>query len=159
MQKKYISGRNLSNSISSEDILGKDVIDIDGNYIGVVEKVSVDPKLFTFSSISIDKGFFKKGLTLGSNYIDRVEEHAVFLKIRVAYEIKGKIVFDVDGIRVGVVSGIDLQGNKNKIKSIHVTKNLLYALIGKELIIPLRFIKSIGDNVILNISKATLFSK
>mgnify|MGYP001612661093 CR=1 FL=1 len=150
MQKRNISGKNLSSVITSEDILGKDVIDTNGSFIGVVEKVLIDPSSLNFVGISIDKGFLTKGLTLGKNYIQRITDHAVFLKIRVAYEIKGMQVFDMNGKIIGRVSSIDLYGTKNKIVSINVRPEVM-SIFRKEITIPYKYVKNVGDNIVLNI--------
>lgn len=155
MKQKSISGRDLSKTLTSEDLLGKDVIDFDSTLIGVVEKVLIDPKTLDFVGISIDKGFLKKGLTIGRNYIDEIKEHAVFLKIRVSYEVKGKIVFDSEGKTIGRVSSLELYENMNKIISLAVKKDNFF-FPGKEINIPARYIKNIGDNVMLSVRKEDL---
>ncbi|MBS3094381.1 PRC-barrel domain-containing protein [Candidatus Pacearchaeota archaeon] len=154
MQSKSISGKNLNRTITSDDILGKEVIDLDGRFIGVVEKVLIDPIDLDFIGIDVDKGFLKKGLSIGKNYIDRISDAAIFLKIRVVYEIKGMTVFDKIGAKVGVVSDIELLGNRNKIKNIYIRRGV----IKKDLTAPAEFIEIIGHNVILSIKKEKLLS-
>ncbi|MGV8130884.1 MAG: PRC-barrel domain-containing protein [Candidatus Pacearchaeota archaeon] len=155
MKQKSISGRDLSKTLTSEDLLGKDVIDFDSTIIGVVEKVLIDPKTLDFVGISIDKGFLKKGITIGRNYIEEIKEHAVFLKIRVSYEVKGKKVFDSEGKIIGKVSSLELYENMNKIVNLIVKEdNLLFP--SKEILISSRYIKTIGENVMLSIKKEDL---
>ena len=69
------------NWITSDDILGKDVIDTDGNFLGVVDKLFLNEKPLGVAAISVDKGFLDKGLVLSAEYIERVSKYAVFLKI------------------------------------------------------------------------------
>ena len=152
MSKKSISGKNLSRGITSDDILGKEVIDLDGKFIGVVEKVLIDPIDLDFIGIEVDKGFLKKGLSIGKSYIDRISEVAIFLKIKVVCEIKGMTVFDKIGAIIGTVSKIELWGEKNKIKNIYIKQGM----IKKELVVPYDFIDSIGYNVILTVKKKRL---
>ena len=152
MSKKSISGRNLDRSITSEDILGKEVIDTEGKIIGVVEKVLIDPTDLDFVGIEVDKGFLKKGLSIGKSYIDKISDSKVFLKIRVVYEIKGMSVFDKIGAEIGTVSDIELVGGRNKIKKIMVRQGILK----KSLDAPCDFIDTIGYNVILSVSKKEL---
>ena len=159
MPKKNISGRSLSEAITSEDILGKEVIDVDGDFIGIAEKVLINPKNFNSLGISIDKGFFKRGLTIGKGYIERVTPHAVFLKINVPYLLKGKTVFDKDGKKVGVVSSIDLHGAQNRIKELHVKSQTALPLLKKEIVIPNNIIRNIGDNVILKLTREQVMKK
>ena len=152
MSKRSISGKNLDRSITSDDILGKEVIDIDGRFIGVVEKVLIDPIDLEFVGIEVDKGFLKRGLSVGKNYIDKISDLAVFLKIRVIYEIKGMIVFDKMGAKIGTVSDIELQGEKNKLKRIYIRRGL----IEKDLEAPIDFIDTMGHNIILSVNKKKL---
>lgn len=149
MSKKSISGRNLEDSITSDDILGKEVIDIEGKFIGVVEKVLIDPKNIEIIGIEVDKGFLKKGLSIGRSYIDKITDVAIFLKIRVAYEIKGMTVFDKIGAKVGIVSEVELVEGRNKIKNIHVRKGMGK----KEMIISNDLIETIGHNIILAVKE------
>lgn len=156
MHEKNISGKDISKAITSEDLLGKEVIDAEGGVIGVAEKIFIDPISLDFVGISIDKGLIRNGLSIGKNYISKITEHAIFLKIKVAYDIKGMTVFDKDGKKVGIVRSIDLQGNKNKIKSIYVKTNFSLSIFKKEVNIPSSHIKNIGDNVILNVTRKML---
>ena len=151
MSKKSIFGKNLERSITSDDILGKDVIDVDGKFIGVVEKVLIDPIDLDFIGIEVDKGFLKRGLSIGKSYIDKISDRAVFLKIKLVYEIKGMSVFDNIGEKIGKVSEIEVYGFKNKIKKIYVRRG-----IKRRLEIPYQFIETIGYNIILSVNKKTL---
>lgn len=153
MKQKTISGRDLSKTLTSEDLLGKDVVDFNGTLVGVVEKVLIDPKSLDFVGISIDKGFLKKGLTLGKSYIEEIKEHAVFLRIKVSYDVKGKIVFDSLGRVVGKVSSVELYENMNRIVNLEVKTRFLF---GKEILINSKYIKVIGEGVMLNVKKEEL---
>ena len=156
MPQRNISGKDLSKVITSEDILGKEVIDLDGEVIGVVEKVLINPKNFELVGISIDKGFLRKGLSIGKNYIDRLTDYAVFLKIRVSYELKGKTVFDKDGKKIGKVVSIEIHGNKNRLKSVRVKSTILNFLSNRDLIVQSDQIDNVGENIILNVGKDSL---
>ena len=150
MKEKSISGKKITNAITSEDILGKEVMDSDGGFIGVAEKIFIDSESMDFIAISVDKGLVRSGLTIGKNYIGKITDHAIILKIKVVYDIKGMFVFDKDGKKVGKVSSLDLYGNKNKIKNIYVTQNNLLFLFKKDIAISADYIETIGENVILN---------
>lgn len=152
MSKESISGRILKNCITSEDILGKEVIDSDGKYIGIVEKVLIDPINMDFVGIEIDKGFLRKGISLGKNYIKKITPLAVFLNIKPAYEIRGMTVFDKSGKRIGKVIEVKLQSNRNKVKEIKVKRNALK----KEIKIPEEFIETMGYNIVLSLNKKEL---
>ena len=70
--QKSISGKDLNEAVTSDDVLGKEVIDADGRFIGITEKVFIHPKELEFMGISVDKGFLKKGLSIASMAINLV---------------------------------------------------------------------------------------
>ena len=112
MSQTIVDKKELDDTITSDDILGKDVVDHDGEFIGVVEKVHINPNTIELMGISIDKGFLRTGLAIGKDYIAQITPHAVLLKIRPAHKIKGMQVFDVDGNKIGIVTKVDLAGKK-----------------------------------------------
>jgi len=147
--QRSISGREIDESITSDDVLGKDVIDADGRFIGIVEKVFINPNKLDFVGVSVDKGFLKKGFSIGKDLIDRVATHALFLKVSVALEIRGLRVFDKDGKDLGKVVGIALIGSGNDIDAIDVVGT-------QKLRIKSKYIERVGYNVLLNIDKQTV---
>lgn len=149
MAQKSISSKDLDNALTTDDLLGKEIIDSEGGFIGVAEKVFIDPKDFDFIGVGIDKGFLKKGLAIGRNYIDKITEYAVFLNITVSLEVRGMRVFDSDGKDLGVVSDVELTGNTNKINALGIKQGLF----GKRIIIPYNYVEKVGDGVILNVAK------
>src|SRR3989338_11538636 len=149
MAQKSISSKDLDNALTTDDLLGKEIIDSGGGVIGVAEKVFIDPQNFDFIGIGIDKGFLKKGLAIGINYIDKITDYAVFLNISVSLEIRGMKVFDNDCKGLGVVSDVELAGNTNKINAFGIK----LGLFGKKIIIPYNCVERVGDGVILNVSK------
>ena len=154
MSKESISGKSLERSITSEDILGKDVIDKEGKFIGVVEKVLIDPIKMEFIGIEIDKGFLKNGFSVGKSYLEKLTEEAVFLKIRIVYEIRGMKVFDKIGEELGKVYKIELVGNKNQLKKIYVKKG--WFIFKNTLEISPDLIETMGHNIILSVEKSKI---
>lgn len=152
MPLKRVFGEELRNTITSDDVLGKNVIDSEGEFIGVVEMLHLNPDMVEVVGITIDKGFLRKGLVIGKEYIERVAPHAVFLKIRPAFKLKGMIVFDEKGDEIGIVSKVVLHEHKNQIDALIVKSNAFK----KEIPIQADLIKTIGDNVLLNIEKKDL---
>ena len=138
---------------TSDDVLGKDVIDSTGEFLGVVDKIYIDPNKVEIIGISIDKGFLKKGLEVGKDYIERIAAHAIFLRIKPHYQLKGKIVFDIKGEKIGKVADIILNNNKNELVS------LLVKTTFKKINITANLIDKIGDNILLNIEKVNILNK
>ena len=153
MSKKIVSGRKLDNVITSDDILGKDIIDSEGTVIGVAEKIFIDSRRLEFIGIEADKGFLQKGLVIGKGYIERVEDYAIFLKKQIFFELVGNVVFDKDGKKVGIISQVILKGTRNLVRSIILKRRLADKIMGRYIEIPARAIEVLGENVILNVSK------
>ncbi|MBS3090819.1 PRC-barrel domain-containing protein [Candidatus Pacearchaeota archaeon] len=149
MVREKISVENAGELITSDDILGKEVIDAEGDFIGIAESVFINPKNLDFVGISIDKGFLKKGLMIGKEYVKNITPYAVFLNVRPAYLLKGMDIFDIEGEKVGSVKELILRDNKNQIKKIITSLGMLK----KRIEIDAQFIKSIGENVFLNVKK------
>ncbi len=149
MHLKKVFGEEIGNAITSDDVVGKEVIDVDGEFIGVVEMLHIDPLAVEVVGITVDKGFLRKGLVIGKDYIERVASHAVFLKIRPSYKLKGMMVFDIAGENLGIVTKVNLHGKKNAIESLVVKSGILKG----EITIPAELIKNIGYNVLLSVKK------
>lgn len=154
MSQESTSGKD-HDPITSDDLLGKDVIDSEGKFIGVSEKVLIDSEDLELIGIEIDKGFFKKGYSLGKEYVSRVTPFAIFLSIQIAYDLKGKIVFDKNGKEIGKVIDVILAEGKNVIKSIVVSTGLF----GEKLEIPQGYIKTKDRNIILKVDDNFIFPK
>ncbi len=145
MSNKNIFGKDLIDAHTSDDILGKEVIDTEGSFLGVAEKIFIDKANMNFVGIAVDKGLVKKGFIVGKGYIERIAEHAIFLKTSIVLELKGLSVFDKNGEKVGKVKKIISQGNKNTIKELLVSNGFR-----KDISIYSEHISKIGHNIILN---------
>jgi sporulation protein YlmC with PRC-barrel domain len=136
--------------ITTDDILGKFVIDNRGAIVGQVEKINVDPHTLEIKSITVDKGLLRMGLTIGKDYIRTVSPHAVLLSIRPVHDFKHMKVFDNKGRLIGTVTHVDLVENKNKIDTLQVKSGT------KTIHVQEQHIKNIGTNVLLNVEKSEL---
>lgn len=145
--------KKLRGAITSEDVLGKDVIDMNGVYIGVSDKFYLDPKTMQVLGISVDKGFLRKGFVISTNYISEVTKHAVFLNMGPSTLLKGKLVFGINGARIGKVASVELSHDTNEVAAL-VVKTGFFGItrvrISKE------YIKSKDKNIFLNITKSEL---
>jgi len=150
MIKQNISIKELENAVTSDDVLGKEVIDSKGEFLGVVESLFIDPETVEVAGIAIDKGLLKKGLIIGKSYIKNIAPHAIFLNIQPAYNLKGMIVFDREGKKMGAIREVQIHGTKNEIENIVIKSSI------GELTIPSEYVKHIGDNVFLNETKENL---
>lgn len=151
MANRNSFGRRLEGSITSDDILGKNVIDSQGGLAGVAEKLFIDPVTLNVLGIEVDKGILHKGLSIGKGYIKKVTPHAIFLNTTIVYEMKGMQVFDINGAHLGKVKSVELYGWRNVIKGIHVGSRLKGTLF-----VPKEAIATVGENVLLNVPKSEL---
>ena len=143
------SKRLLEHAITSDDLLGKDVIDADGVLIGVTNKLFVDPQSIELLGVNIDKGFLHTGLIVGAEHIAHVTKHAVFLSISPGFQLKGMHVFDVDGALVGSVIGVALTEDYRSISALTVKPSRFK----KAFEIPGTAILKVGENVLLSVHK------
>jgi uncharacterized protein YrrD len=130
--------------ITSDDILGKDAIDIDGDILGIVMKLHISKKDKKILGITIDQGFMKPDLYVGIEHIKNFGKDTIFLT-RIHYEkYKGLEVISHNGERIGVVQDILLENNL--LKKIIISKSIFTK---KNEEIELKFIEEIGSRIIL----------
>ena len=129
--------------ITSDDILGKDVLDKDGELIGVIQQLHIDKNEKKIVGITIDEGFMKPDLFVGIEHIKTFGIDSVILSISPNQKFIGLLVYDCDGKQVGKIKNITM-GSRHRIKAITVHEGIL-----RNIIIPSKEIKEIGYNAIL----------
>jgi sporulation protein YlmC with PRC-barrel domain len=108
------------NWITSDDILGKDVLDAQGELLGVIDKLFLNQDTLDVEAISIDKGFLEKGLVIGRDYIERVEKYAVFLNTTPVIMLEKKVVFSADGKRIGSITKVEFEPKTGKLVCFYI---------------------------------------
>lgn len=129
--------------ITSDDILGKDVVDIDGEIIGVVQQLQIDKKKQRINGVVVDQGFMKADLYIPLSLVKNFGVDSIFLKESPKTKIKGLDVFDCKGKKIGYVS--EIEEEKGKLKAIIIKRRV----VGKTHRIEDKEIKRIGFNIIL----------
>ncbi|OVE75006.1 hypothetical protein BVX95_00605 [archaeon D22] len=132
------------NIITSDDILGKEVVDAQGEVLGVIQMLHIDKKSKTITGITVDQGFMKPDLFVGLDNIQQFGIDTVFLNTFPNDKIKGMQVLDSEGKKIGVVTGLEFTSSNN-LKSLIVK----IGVIGGNKIIPIKRVREIGYNVIL----------
>jgi len=138
--------------ITSDDILGKDVVDTDGEIIGVVQQLRIDKKTKKMVGILIDQGFMKPDLYIGLSFVKNFGVDSIFLNQSPKPKIKGLDVYDKKGKKIGFVFDIEEDRKKDRISAIIIKRSQL----GKSYKIKNRFIKNIGFNIILRVKESRL---
>jgi len=133
------------NIITSDDILGKDVIDSDGEVVGVSTKMHIDNKTKQIIGLTIDQGFMKPDLYIGLEYIRTFGVDSILMNTSPKSKIRGINVLDNYGKKVGYVVDVVSIGKTNRIKGVVVKEKAL----SKPFMVKSSDIKEIGYSVIL----------
>lgn len=132
-------------TITSDDILGKDIIDKDGEVIGVSTKIHIDNRNKQIIGLTIDQGFMKPDLYVGLEYIRTFGVDSVLLNTSPKSKVRGLNVLDNSGRRIGYVIEVVSIGKTNRFKGVVVKEKP----ISKPFLIKSAYIKEIGYSVIL----------
>lgn len=104
--------------ITSDNILGKEVVAPNGDILGYVTQIHIDRKTKEVIGITIYQTLFDPDFFIGINYIDNFGINVVLLN-KVPLEIyKGRKVITEDGLFVGYVKDIII--DNDSITKIHV---------------------------------------
>ena len=131
--------------ITSDDILGKDVIDTDGEVIGVSTKIHIDNRNKQIVGITVDQGFMKPDLYIGLEYIRTFGVDTIMLSTSPKSKVRGLNVLDSSGKKVGVVDDVISIGKTNRFKGMKIKEKAF----SKPFMIRSKDIKEIGYSVIL----------
>ncbi len=136
--------------ITSDDVLGKDAVDPDGEIIGVIMKLHIRKHEKTLVGLTVDQGFMKPDLFIGIDCVKRFGVDTVFLS-RIPYDkYKGTKVLSSDGAPVGYVREIRLKRHHPE----SIVLDLAQGMIRKqECIIPASDIQEMGERIILRKKK------
>lgn len=147
-----MSALPIESATSAQIILGKRVLAKNGEQVGVVEEIFVDPNNLSIESIRVKKGLFSADYYVGSDYIDRLGSNGAILNIVPLKEFIGCTVFDVNGKPIGTVKDIKRISESNDIFSLIVSPG-----IGREnIVIEEACIREMGKNIMLNVSEKEL---
>lgn len=132
------------NIITSDDILGKEVIDAQGEVLGVIQKLHIDKDKKCILGITVDQGFMKPDLFIGLEHIHQFGIDTIFLNTYPKNKIKGMDVITSNGRVIGTVKDVEFSGS-NQLKSIIVKSGVLKG----QKTIKASEIREIGYNIIL----------
>lgn len=113
------------NIITCDDILGKEVIDPEGEVLGIAIKLHIDKIKMEIVGITIDQGFMKPELYVGLEYIKKIGNSALFLKEVPLHKIKGMDVITEDGNYIGVVKDVVVENKKIKLIKVLEKKGIV----------------------------------
>lgn len=133
-------------TITSDDILGKEAVDPNGAILGTVIKLHISDATKQIVGMTVDMGFAKPDLFVGVEFIKKFGVDAVLLNRMPTDKIKGLMVLSHDGEEVGTVKKVILY--RTRIKELLVTAKEGF-LTKHHFHIPENQIAKIGGSVIL----------
>lgn len=136
------------NFLTSDDVLGKDVIDSRGHYIGVVTQLHIDNRDKMIVGISIDGGFLKPNIFIGTSLISNFGVNSVYISHSPASRYLGLIVFDMYAQKIGKVTKVNFGDKHDQIVSFRVSYGLF-----RYIDIPVDHVTVLSRNIIIKIDK------
>jgi sporulation protein YlmC with PRC-barrel domain len=137
----------ISETIPETAVLGRKVLGKNGEKIGDVAGLYIDPKKLNIEGIRVDKGVFKFDHYIGNNYIETISDKGVILNITPLDEFVGKRVIDSAGKELGKVKQIKRIGPTNEPISFVISRG-----IGKDdLVLKEDQVKEMGEAIMLNV--------
>lgn len=121
------------------------VISHKGLVLGKVLQIRFHPIKRVLEGILVSRGFFKKPLYIGSSYINKISHESIILDIEPSILLRGRIVIDSKGKKLGKVKQVIRKNHSNDIKELRVG-----SLFRKDFIINLSNVKLLGESIILN---------
>ena len=92
---------------TSDEILGREAVDPEGEILGSVTKLHIDRDGKELTGLTIDQGLFQPDLFVGLDFVDRFGVDAVFLNRIPLEKYIGKKVLRPDGSSLGRVAEIN----------------------------------------------------
>jgi sporulation protein YlmC with PRC-barrel domain len=132
------------NIITSDDILGKEAVDTEGEILGVVMKLHIDKDSKKMTGITIDQGFMKPDLFIGIHYIKNFGIDSVFLNRVPVDKFRGLDVITAKGNLIGKVKEVNAE--RHRVKEIIVAKK---GVSRERFSVPASAIEIIGSSVVL----------
>lgn len=140
INKSYNSG------IKVNELKGKNVMALNGNEVGKIMEIRLDPVSLNLDGIEIDRGFFGLDTFIGRSYINSLTMDGAVLNMTPVSDYKGLHVFDSNGKEVGTVKEIRTTSRTNNISAIVVGTGML----SNDVIFSKADLKSVGESIMLN---------
>ena len=147
LREKSADPSGTDEFITTDEILGRDALDPDGELIGSVIKLHLNRRTRELTGITVDQGFWKPDLFVGLQYVRKFGIDAVFLDRIPLQKYAGLRVFTSDGILAGSVAEVH---GESEIEALVVkSRDPENPLKSRTETIQGREILEIGDSIIL----------
>lgn len=142
----------MKDFITSDDILGKDVVDVDGELLGVTQQLRIEKQSKQVHGILVDQGFMRPDLYVGIGAIRNFGRDSVFLNKSPTSKLKGLLVLDKNAKEIGHIIDVEEQGNR--LQAVYIKRRTF----GKRYKIPADKIQSVGFSVRVTIAGSDIFN-
>lgn len=129
-------------TITTDEILGNEVLDPDGVLIGVALKLHLNPDQNNILGMTVDQGFGKPSLYVGTSHIKQFGKDVILLGTRPVPTLQGKKVYKEDGTYLGKV--VDVHRVKGQSQTFTAEKD------GVETTLTKSRVKTNGDIVVVS---------
>jgi sporulation protein YlmC with PRC-barrel domain len=132
-------------TVDMYSLIGKKVLAKDGKEIGKVKSFHLHPSDLTVEGIKVDPGWFEADHYIGGNYIQKITNEAIILRMVPVTEYVGLEVHDSEGKKVGKVTSVNRSRKSNRLLSIMVDSDHH----DEELQISADYLSAVGHSVML----------
>lgn len=135
-------------NITSDDILGKNLLDSEGKLIGVTMALNIDSKTKNILGLTIDRGFMKPNIFVGIDLIKIFGVDSIILNTTLPIKYFNMPVYDINGKFIGKIKIAKFDSKTKEPIMIKVKSGILSSII-----IPKKNIKRIDKGAILRKTK------
>lgn len=150
MKKVEIVIRNekaLEETLDVATLINKHVISKSGTVVGHVTQLRLHPTELNLEGIVVSRGWGKKKVYFGKNYISRASHSGVFLTIDPSLLLVGRKVLQSTGKHIGVVKSITRKANTNELSAI-----IIGAFLKQDMTVPADALKIAHEAIIIDSS-------
>lgn len=135
---------SLADTFNLNRILGHKVISKKGQVVGRVREVRIRPDKKSFEGIVTSCPRLGKSIYIGFSYIETITANSILLTMDPTVLLKGFLVIDSQGQKVGKISQVNRADNTNEVESFIVS-----SFLRKPFQVTLSQTSKIGDSIIL----------
>ena len=143
MDELYHDASPYDQTVNLNKVVGAKVISQRGYVIGRVREVRIHGAGMELEGIGVWR-WFKPKIYIGKDYIERLSEDAVLLKVEPSILHRGKVVVTFDGRRLGKVKGVTREQQSNTVHSLTVGR-----IVGRTFTVPANAVHAYGNQTII----------
>lgn len=112
--------RTFEDTLDAHTLRGLRVIAHNGEVVGRVSQVRINPTTHSVEAIVVSRGLLAKPLYIGASYLSRLSKESILLTMYPAMLLKGRKVLDAHGKSLGRVKEVTRKEHTNTINELIV---------------------------------------